>query len=402
MGVTLKTVSIKEYWFLLVFMAIWCASLSRYVMNGEPRTVATEQMEEQIALYDGMAVVQPLTVTEDMNWRGGHYALWFTTVTDGGGKLWLTLTQGNYVEKVSVELSELSENVFFPLPLTMSSLTGGQASLLLETEDVKQGELRLGCGRDYYGFGEALVDAQESGYTLAQEYYWHITDWEYGVRLCCYLLVLAGCAVLFVIVRGVKEAGTETTGRCLAVFGVLTGTFLAAFFIYDSSILIEPTYAEAVSNFLKYAREESFLSNLLITDAGYLPLFQRLITLFYVKLLRVPAHSALYAMQFTACLCCCMIWSFFALAPFQRLLRLPQRMMVCFLVMSVCFYQETLFFTNFVYWGVLLLLLFLISDMERWNRVAYVGITLVCCLICLSKGVYVILLPFMALYLLLF
>ncbi len=403
MAIRLKNVSIKEYWILVAFLAVLCVSLSRYVMNGEPRTVASGQPTESIALYDGVTVIQPLTITQDMNWRGGHYALWFTRASEGsGGTLRFTLAQGSHVEEKAIALSELSENGYFPLPLTMTALTGGQASLTLETEGVEQGALSLGCGRDYYGFGETLVNAQKSGYTLAQEYRWHITDWEYGLRLCCYLLVAAGCITLFFIVRGVRKTGEESAGRCLAVFGVLTGIFFAMYFIYDSSILIEPTYAEAVSNFLKYAREESFLSNLLITDAGYLPLFQRLITLFFMKILRIPAHTALYVMQLTACLCCCMIWAFFVLSPFQRLLHLPQRVLFCFLMMGVCFYKETLFFTNFVYWGVLLLLLVMISDMERWNGAVSIMITLVCCLICLSKGVYVIFFPFMAVCLLLF
>lgn len=404
MGVKLRLASAGKYLFPAVFMVILCMSLSRYIVNGEPRFVAMEPpAEESIALYDGVMIVQPLTITQDMNWRGGHYALMFTQVAEGcTGELLLNLTQGNHIENVSVKLSELSENAFIPMPLTMTALTAGQASLSISTKDVERGDLSLGCGRDYYGFGEALVNTQTSGYTLAQEYHWHITDWEYKLRLCCYLLVVAGCAGLLFLIRSIEGAGQETAGKCLAVFAVLTGVFFAMFFVYDSSILIEPTYAEAVSNFLKYAREESFITNLLMTDAGYLPLLQRLITLFFVKVLRIPAHTALYAMQLTACLCCCMIWSFFVLSPFQRLLRLSQRILFCFLVMTVCFYNETLFFTNFVYWGVLLILLFMISDMERWNPAVYVMVTFVCCLLCLSKGVYVVVLPFMALSLLLF
>lgn len=85
---------------------------------------------------------------------------------------------------------------------------------------------------------------------------------------------------------------------------------MAVIYLVDSSVYLEPTYAEAVTNFLRFAREEKLTANLLIADAGYLPLLPRLITLFYVKLLRVPAAAALYFMQGTACLLCSMVWAF--------------------------------------------------------------------------------------------
>lgn len=404
MGIQLRMISEKKYLFLAVFMACLLLSLSRYIVNGEPRVVAADDMAgETIALYDGVEVAWPVTITEDMNWRGGYYALKFTDVSaECTGSLCLRMTQGDYVEEVTLAVSEIPANEFCPLPLTMTALKSGQASLSVSAAGVKQGELALGCGPDYYGFGEAVVNAQASGYTLAQKYYWHITDWEYYCRIACYLFAVFGCIGILLLIRNLKTAEDETSGRCAVVFGIMTSVFLAIFFVYDSSVMIEPTYAEAVSNFMKYAREESLMSNILISDAGYLPLFPRLITLFFIKILRIPSGIALYGMQFTACLCCCMIWSFFTLHPFRGILPISERIVFCFVIMAVCFYDETLFFTNFVYWGILLILLFMISDMEQWCMSVYCLITLGCSLVCLSKGVYVILLPVMALYLLVF
>lgn len=54
---------------------------------------------------------------------------------------------------------------------------------------------------------------------------------------------------------------------------------MAVIYLVDSSVYLEPTYAEAVTNFLRFAREEKLTANLLIADAGYLPLLPRLITL---------------------------------------------------------------------------------------------------------------------------
>lgn len=389
---------------LAVFMLLLTISLSRFVANGEPRTVACDDTASgSLEIYDGIEITQPVTITEEMNWKDGSYAIKFGTASlQCTGTIHFKMEQGKTSQEATVAVSEIAQGEYYSLPLSMTSLLPGQAVLSITTDGVAPGELAAVCGTDYYGFGEVAVDGRGIGYTLAQKYSYHILDREYDVRRICYLLVIAGMVGVFLLTAIGKGAQEESRGRCLAVFVALTCLFLPMFYIYDSSVLIEPTYAEAVSNFLKYAREESFVSNLLITDAGYLPLLQRLITLFIVKILRVPAEYALYVMQFAACLGCCMMWSFFALHPFRGLLRLPLRVVFCMLVMTTGFYDETLFFTNFVYWGMLLILLFLVSDMEQWHPAVYAIVTFLCALVCLSKGSYVIILPFMAVYLMLF
>lgn len=177
---------------------------------------------------------------------------------------------------------------------------------------------------------------------------------------------------------------------------------MAVIYLRDSSIYLQPTYAEAVTNFLKFAREKKFAENLLITDAGYLPLLPRLITLFIVKVLRVPSAYALYLMQFTACLLCSMIWSFFVLYPFHRLMKLPGRILWCILVMLTCFYEETLFFTNHAYWGIYFLLLMMIADLNAFPRWLYAVLTAFGAGLCLSKGTYAVVLPLAVLALIFF
>lgn len=390
---------------LAAFLIIMLISLFRYTADGEPRTVVSDEGEiaESIALYDGLKCEWSFINTEEMNWQNGHYGLKFSQAAqECGGELRIRVEQGEYCEEAAVKVSKIDSEGFFPLPITLSALPKGQALISVTTEGVKQGELSLACGKDYYAFGRMRVDGEETDYTPAQEYFWHVRDWEYRLRKICYFLVVIGCAALVLLVAGKDGQAKETRGKCLAVFGILMGIFSAMYFVYNSFILMEPTYAEAVTNFLQFAREEKFLANFLITDAGYWPLLPRLITLFYIKVLRIPLEIVLYVMQFTACLFCCAFWSFFVLPPFEGLLRLPLRILSCFLLMISCFYEETLFFTNFSYYGVLLILLFLLSDMDRWSRPLYGLLVLLCALLCLSKGAYVVILPFMAVRMFLF
>lgn len=407
-----------EYLVLLVVFVLFLLSLSRYCIHGEPRVVVSDDIEQHsLLLYDGVEIVQPLTITEEMDWRQGEYALMFDkVVAEGESKeqnskeqnsktICFRLEQNRQIldetEVTGQELEILEnegQNAYFPIPLDFSKLCAGEANVVLTTDGVTEGELSLVCGTDYYGFGETIVDGSSSGMTLFQKYSYHIVNGEYKLRLVCYGIVVLGMVFLSFLLIG-KE---ESKKRCYAVFATLTGMFLAVFYIYDSSVILEPTYAEAVTNFMKFAREESFVKNLFITDAGYLPLLPRLIALFFIKILRCPAADALYFMQMTACILCCMMWAFFCLYPFKKYMSLAMRVVFCMLTMAVCFHPEILFFTNFPYWGVLPLLLLLLSDMKAWNKAEFWILTGFGALICLSKGAYAVIFPFMLIYLLFF
>lgn len=416
----------KEYVVFTVGILVILLILSRYIVNGEPVDIRSEITGETVALSDGMEIRQMLTIPEGINWRQGNYALDFSkSDSDSAGEIVCTLVQGGQQDVQRILLKEITAGEWKTLDgLEFGRLESGEAVLSIYTENVAPGELEIAVeAKDYHGFGSFYLDGNIQQGTLAQAYHYHISGMEYKARLLCYGVVCL-CALALVILTIYKridreENGTfnsaselcgrqegnkhgDTNGKCLAAFGILTVMFLAMIYVLDSSIYLEPTYAEAVTNFLRFAREEKFSANLLITDAGYLPLLPRLITLFYVKVLRVPSTSALYFMQGTACLLCSMVWSLFVLKPFQGLMRLPHRILWCIIVMLTCFCEETLFFTNHAYWGIYLLLLLLAADLDEFPGWIYAGLMSAAVLICLSKGTYVVMLPLMVLYLIFF
>ncbi|MDE7132900.1 MAG: hypothetical protein K2O65_14115, partial [Lachnospiraceae bacterium] len=389
----------SEYTAFILGLLLILVILSRYVVNGEPVDVRSDVAETEIelSLYGDMEIRQPLTITEEMNWRQGYYALRFAQCDmTSEGRLIYTVEQGEILQTGMVNLCEIKAGEWTRLEgIDLGKLECGEAVLHLRTEEVLEGELAVAVGPDYYGFGIMNYNGVQQELTLAQAYHYHITRMEYKIRLLCYGIVLL-CAVALVLV--VSSGHSEDRGKCLSAFGIMTVMFMAVIYLLDSSIYLEPTYAEAVTNFLHNAREENLMNNLLITDAGYLPLLQRLITLFYVKVIRVPSAYALYFMQVTACLLNSMIWSFFVLYPFHGLMKLPNRILWCILVMLTCFCEETLFFTNHVYWGIYLLLLMLVADLKQFSGWIYAGLLCVCALLCLSKGTYAVMLPLMILY----
>lgn len=398
----------KEYIPFLVGMLVVLLALSRYIVNGEPVDVRSDaaDLADGITLSDGMEIMQPLTIPEGSSWRQGYYALFVSESSpDSAGKLVYTLQQGDRQDTQSLSIGEMTGGTWVRLQkLPLKKLESGTATLLLHTEGVAEGELEIAVGPDFYGFGNFSLNGNAQQTTLAQACHYHVTGTEYTIRLVCYGIVLLCAVILVFLVFAGAEKGksAEKSPACFFAFSVLTVFFMAVIYLVDSSVYLEPTYAEAVTNFLRFAREEKLTANLLIADAGYLPLLPRLITLFYVKLLRVPASAALYFMQGTACLLCSMVWAFFVLPPFKGLMRFPNRILWCMLVMMTCFCEETLFFTNHAYWGIYLLLLLLVADLEAFSRWVYAGLLGAAALVCLSKGTYAVMLPLMLFYLLLF
>lgn len=391
----------SEYIVLTAGLLLMLLVLSRYIVNGEPVDVRSDEAAVPVALFDGMEIVQPLTITEEMDWRQGYYALYFAECDPGSsGQVICTVKQEETLGTAVIPLSEIRAGEWTRLDgLDFGKLECGEAVLCLSSEGVRNGELAVAAGPDHYGFGTMGLNGERQELTLLQAYHYHITGMEYRVRLLCYGVV-ALCAAALALLTFCRRIGSRI--RCLTVFGVMTVMFMAVIYILDSSIYLEPTYAEAVTNFLQNAREAKITANLLITDAGYLPLLPRLITLFYVKALRLPPAYVLYFMQATACLLCSMVWSFFTLYPFEKFMRLHNRILWCILVMLTCFCEETLFFTNHAYWGIYLLLLLLVVDLEYFPRWIYAVLVFAGAVVCLSKGTYVVMVPLMMFYLFLF
>ena len=403
-----STGTAKEHGVFCAGILLVLLVLSRYLVNGEPVDVRSEIMEtdngfaeETIDLFDGVEMVQSLTIPEGANWRQGYYALCFIPRNvDSKGTVVCTLKQGGRQETCRMAVKELVVGTWTPLKdLDFGELESGAAVLSIHTEDVKAGELEAAVCQDHYGFGNLQQNGEELQVALAQAYHYHLTGTEYKIRFLCYGITVLCAGILIWLVCSERIGKNR---RNLAAFAVLTIMFMNMIYLIDSSIYLEPTYAEAVTNFLHNAREEKFAANLLITDAGYLPLLPRLITLFYLKVLRLPSAYALYFMQGTACFLCSIVWSFFVLQPFEGWMRFPNRILWCLLVMLTCFCEETLFFTNHAYWGIYLLLLLLIADLRRFPGWIYGCLLCVSALICLSKGTYVVMLPLMVLYLLFF
>lgn len=154
-------------------------------------------------------------------------------------------------------------------------------------------------------------------------------------------------------------------------------------------------------NFYYLTEKYPIYKCLLFTDAGYLPLIQRLIAVFFVKVCHLGVNS-LYAMQLTGMILDGIAIGCLCLPHFSKLGPLWLRVVVS-LFISVLFSQSTVCtYFNFIYMGCFLMALFLICDINRMSLKTFVTVTILSMLICLSKGCNVVFLPFSLIVLILF
>ncbi len=128
-----------------IIFIIFLLSLSRYVVNGEPVSIACKEMEGRTAVYDGVELSWPVYGREEMNWRQGYYEVWFAfpfpeAAADSDGTLCFRMVQDDRERKWTVPVSELTiEEEKALCRFVPDMLQTGEATLYLTTEGIAEG-----------------------------------------------------------------------------------------------------------------------------------------------------------------------------------------------------------------------------------------------------------------------
>lgn len=316
-----------------------------------------------------------------------------------GGGLRLSLTQDEeLIGEYDLDAADIQFGTWIELDgFDYSKLNAGEAVIEINAANL-EGTVGIESTDNRYNLPNCLLNGEDADKTLVQRYHFHWDNLEYKIRQACYgLLAALMLALLFLIIK--KE---ETPGVCRIAQGLLIGCGLTLCYLRSSTLFLQPVWAEAVTNFSNYALNEGFFENLSISDAGYLPLIQRLIALFLIQGLKMPVYFAVMAMQAIAYVTANYIWTFFVKINFKGYMSLKQRV-VCslLLILQMNSSSETSAYINFVTYGIYIIILYFLAE-GTWSRTQTVAISIASFFICLSKGYYVVMLPFMFVCLVLF
>ena len=392
----LLTGSQLERLMLLLVLLTVALCLLKYAVREDMYTFHTE-CDDSISMTD-MTLMQEIILEDNTKWNADSYAVFFGAESNASGSIQVTVQQnGATVQTGQISVKEIHGANFVSLHLDTDCLRSGTAMVLLEGDASVEG-CKVFVSKQRFDLPELIVNGVPSGTTLYQRYTYAVkqpwTAWQMPVFLG--FLVLNAAAVILLL-RFPESKRMEIAMRCF-----LTADYLMIVFLFDNTLLFHPIWAEQVTNFLHNGYAHSFLENLTIADAGYLPLNQRLIALLFIKLLRLPPLASLLMMQLAAYVITGLMLSYFIKLQYRRYLPMPHRYLLCMVYMLLIVSMGTGAFINYIVYGMSVILLYFLADSTEFSRFEYGMVCAFGALCCLSKGSFVTLLPFFALYLLLF
>ncbi|NOU87924.1 hypothetical protein GC102_19440 [Paenibacillus sp. LMG 31460] len=153
-------------------------------------------------------------------------------------------------------------------------------------------------------------------------------------------------------------------------------------------------WAESATNFFNNANSKGWLDNIKTLDAGYLPLFPRLLALFLVKFFHIKANFPIFA-QAISIILIAVFASFITLNEFRSIIK-PDfiRLLIAISLGAGLFHDYELYtFINFAYMGIIPCFMLLFYNFERRKRIIVITASILTFLILSSKAYFILFFP---------
>ncbi len=383
--------------FLAIILMIILATF-KYVSKGDAYIYEIGWADEKTEL-NGNVVTQDITIDHKAIWSDYSYSVFLyieTKIEDGCLEAAL-YQDGKQIDVIVAKPVYLKTGWYTFDKFDYSKLKPGTATIRLTALNTNA-PVYIGTRDNIYNIPSCSINGTETNSVISQRYHINYNNREYKLRLMAYVLFVVLCLLAAYIT--INRPDDKKSSNIIRL--ILTAAYLCLTFIYDSSLMMSPTWAEEVTNFMTAGYENTLGDNILLSDAGYLPLFQRLIALFSIKLLRLKAYESLFAMQGIAYLVTGIVLSFFSGIQFKQYVELKYRYLLSLIFMMLVVNKESGAFINFIGYGIIIIFFYFLADSKGWSRAEFVIICFFSFLATMSKGIYVTILPFMVLCMLMF
>lgn len=314
------------------------------------------------------------------------------------GKIKIELVQGNAVDSYIIDVKNIKDNQYANFELDFNKFDEGKAIINIVGIDTEIGSsVGIYISNANNAIGNASLNEILQSQPLTQKIvYSYINSEQLFIKVIMYLfLILFTMLLCFCLLL-------ENSKFNYIPFVCCTGIIFLSIVIRYPSLLANEPFAETVTNFYHNAKIKSFLENLFILDAGYLPLLQHLIAWIFVRIFHTGKYSILF-MQIFSLLFISSICSLFSLKLFDKYLSAYERVIFCILLPTILLFSyENYTFINFVYFGLIFILLIYNINLDILNKYVYILLVSLGVIICLSKGFYIILIPTSIFYFIIF
>ena len=304
------------------------------------------------------------------------------------GVLRISIEQEKVKIEKDIDVSKIEDNKINYIKMNFSKLKKGKAVLTIRGIDGKKGSSISLYKSSDVSLGEINGSQDASSFVYEMEYY----SFNNIVKLQLLYLILATITYIFIYNLSKNEKKNSKK-----LYGCVS--FMIFFIINVKAPIIsfhaEP-YVETLSNFLIYGIHKNFIQNLLIPDAGYLPLFTRVIGLFIIKIFGFNLKWTVFFMQNVGILLITLFSSLFVTDKFKKYGNFLFRMCIAIILgggVTLTSSVEGYYFFNFIYYGFVALIFFSLMDFSRLKKRNYTIIVILTSFIVMSKSHYITLFP---------
>lgn len=308
------------------------------------------------------------------------------------------LQKDNVIEEI-VDVSKLKDNAYYYLKMKFSKLKEGEALLKITGINGKEGQsVSLHRSSDII-YGELIQNNSKTNKSLLHDIkFYEINNTVKGQ----YFFLLLSIILFSLGIRITFKSNKSKSYKYLYLVTIFLIYSLVSIKAPVLTFKAEP-YAEQIFNFLYNGKKYGFFQNLFIMDAGYLPLFQRLIGLVIIKFVHNTKFSVIL-MSNVAVLYVAMIVSVFTLENYKKYGSRIYRFLISLVlgVFNLVPYGESHSFINFGYMNIILLFYISLLDLKKLKKKNFIAIMVLTFLLCLSKSHTIVLLPICVIILIIF
>lgn len=287
----------------------------------------------------------------------------------------------------SITEADIDEDGWYKLVYNFDS--NEEKATLKISSKVLKGNIALCLSQDIDNLGCLSVNGEIQDYVLTSRVVCTIKNsvWDSSYKWLILLYMSAALAIVLII----NEKEDKKGNRFL--FGAAIALNVLGVYIFVPYIFQCPQIAENVITYYYETKKCGILEQLFMQDAGYLPLCQRLISIVYVKFLGLGVNS-LYFMQATGVIFDAMMGAMICLYTYRNLGPRSIRFAISLMVLALFANSTVSTFFDFIYLGYFFILLILVGSIEELKKWQFVVLCSISMIICLSKGFYVVFLPF--------
>jgi hypothetical protein len=384
-----KIIKKKSLIFLIFIITILipCYSFIFFNMriNETPQIIDSEPIGE---IIKGTKMYQEIEIRGNLKKYGIKFG---TYIRKNSGKIKIYLKQNNTIKSEEiVDMSTIKNEEFKILRLNFSKLKKGKAILGIEGIDGKNGSSVTLYGTSDVSLGTLYKDGKVLNKGLIQYTEFYNFDEIIGIQIIFLCLAMFSFFLLYKFSKEENKNNLKIYFSVVAVIFFVINVKVPTFSFYS-----EP-FAETATNFFDNGFKINILRSIFIQDAGYWPLFQRVVSLVVIKLFGfLGPVITIFLMQNFAIIIISLIVSCFSLNIYRKYGDLWFRFVISILLgtLKIGTYIDTHAFINFSYYGIVGLILIVLLDFDKLTKKTYfilIGLTV---FLTISKSHFIVLLP---------